>query len=99
MIHRTHGLMVPLLITLAGCATPAAPVVDLGPFAPEPLYSPAQVRPGRLADGLAHERREARISISHRSVLDGSRAAGRLGLVEGGGARVRETDDGRHGVA
>ena len=48
MIHRTHGLMVPLLITLAGCATPAAPVVDLGPFAPEPLYSPAQVRPGRL---------------------------------------------------
>jgi hypothetical protein len=39
--------MAPLLIVLAGCAAPAAPVVDTGPI-PEPLYSPDQVKPGRL---------------------------------------------------
>lgn len=48
MIRRAHGLIVPLLIIMAGCATPPAPVVELGPAAPEPLYTPARVRPGRL---------------------------------------------------
>src|SRR3982750_287459 len=48
MIRRTHGLIVPLLIILAGCATPPAPVVELGPAVPEPLYTPARVRSGRL---------------------------------------------------
>jgi hypothetical protein len=48
VIRRTHGLIAPLLIVLAGCATPALPVADLGPAAPEPLYSPERVKPGRL---------------------------------------------------
>lgn len=48
MKRRHCSLMAPLLIVLAGCAAPAAPVVDPGPPAPEPLYSPDQVRPGRL---------------------------------------------------
>lgn len=48
MIRRHHSLVIPLLIALAGCAAPAAPVVELGPPAPEPLYSPEQVKPGRL---------------------------------------------------
>lgn len=38
----------PLLIALAGCAVPAAPVVEPGLPAPEPLYVPARVTPGRL---------------------------------------------------
>jgi hypothetical protein len=41
-------LMAPLLIVLAGCAAPAVPVVDSGPPAREPLYSPDRVKPGRL---------------------------------------------------
>ena len=48
MIRRRHCLMTPFLIALAGCAAPAAPVVDNGPPIREPLYSPEQVRPGRL---------------------------------------------------
>lgn len=48
MIRRRHCLVAPVLIVLAGCAAPAASVVDEGPPAPEALYSPEQVKPGRL---------------------------------------------------
>lgn len=48
MNRRNCCLMTPLLIVLAGCAAPAASVVEQGPPIPEPLYSPDQVTPGRL---------------------------------------------------
>jgi hypothetical protein len=48
MTTRSCCLVTPLLIALAGCAAPLVPVVELGPPALEPLYSPAQVKPGRL---------------------------------------------------
>jgi hypothetical protein len=48
MIRRHPYLVTPLLIALAGCAAPAAPVANNGPPFPEPLYSPEQVKPGRL---------------------------------------------------
>ncbi|KIZ46704.1 MULTISPECIES: hypothetical protein [Nitrobacteraceae] len=48
MIRASHILFAPLLIVLAGCAAPAASVADLGPPAPEALFSPERVKPGRL---------------------------------------------------
>jgi hypothetical protein len=48
MMRRRHCLVTPLLIALAGCAAPAQPVVEMGPPIPEPVYSPDQVKPGRL---------------------------------------------------
>ena len=48
MIRRNHYLAAPLFVALAGCAAPATPVVDSGAPLPEPLYSPEQVKPGRL---------------------------------------------------
>jgi len=48
VIRPALGQLAPLLMVLAGCAAPGAPVVELGPPAPEPLYSPEQVKPGRL---------------------------------------------------
>jgi len=48
MIRCHPFLVIPLLIALAGCAAPAPPVADNGPPIPDPLYSPEQVKPGRL---------------------------------------------------
>jgi hypothetical protein len=48
MIGRQHCLAAPLLVALAGCAAPAAPVIDSGPPLPQSLYTPEQVKPGRL---------------------------------------------------
>lgn len=48
MIHRANLLVAPLFAVLAGCAAPAAPVVDVATLASEPLYSPEHVEPGRL---------------------------------------------------
>jgi len=45
---RPNALVLPLVLLLAGCATPANLVANGPPLGPEPLFAPEQVKPGRL---------------------------------------------------
>jgi len=48
MSRAALALFVPLALSLCACAGPRPPAADPGPPLPEPMYAPAQVKPGRL---------------------------------------------------
>jgi hypothetical protein len=48
MSRSAFLLLVALALQLCACAAPRPTSVELGPPLPEPMYAPAQVKPGRL---------------------------------------------------